>query len=85
MSKCTTLRSNTRFMHWELFSWFWVGVTAASDLSSCLQAGLLSRGDRALAMGLALVCVTVCFVSNLVSEFRRLLPPGSYSMGDIHI
>ena len=68
-----------RFMHWELFSWFWLSVTAAGDLSACQQAGLLSRGDRAFGMGLALICVTVCFVSNLVSEFRRLLPPGSNS------
>ena len=80
-SKCTPLVSHMlfyRFMHWELFSWFWLAVTAAADLSSCVQAGLLSRGDRTFAVLLALVCVTVCFVSNIVSEFRRLLPPGAY-------
>ena len=52
--------------------WFWLLVTAAAGGAGCG----LSRGDRAFSFGLALVCIVVCFVSNLLSDFRRHLPPG---------
>ena len=63
-----------RYCHWEMWAMFWIGL-AATYLAECP----LNARYYEFTAGMSVVSVTICSISNLLSDYRLNLPYGKYT------
>merc|ERR1712018_445494 len=59
------------YCHWEMWAMFWIGL-AATYLAECP----LNARYYEFTAGMSVVSVTICSISNLLSDYRLNLPYG---------
>ena len=64
-----------RYCHWEMWSMFWIAL-ATTYLTECP----VNARYYEFTVGMSVVSITICSISNVLSDYRLNLPYGEYTL-----